>query len=37
MRGVMPPEQCVPGDQVIEELAQRNIIITKRLTDTENR
>jgi lysine 6-dehydrogenase len=29
-RGVLPPESCVPGQTMIEELAQRSIVITKR-------
>lgn len=33
-RGVMPPELCVPGDSMIHELAQRNVRITKRITET---
>lgn len=33
-RGVMPPELCVPGDLMIQELAQRNVKITKRVTET---
>jgi len=27
-RGVLPPEQCVPAEQLIEELRTRNIVIT---------
>jgi lysine 6-dehydrogenase len=34
MRGVVPPEQCVPGDRMIAELGKRNITITKRITET---
>ena len=33
-RGVKPPEQCVPGDALIEELGKRNMRITKRITET---
>ncbi len=33
-RGVKPPELCVPGDAMIEELAKRNLRITKRITET---
>ena len=33
-RGVKPPEQCVPGDAMIEELGKRNLRITKRITET---
>ena len=33
-RGVMPPELCVPGEQMISELGKRNIKITKRITET---
>ena len=33
-RGVMPPELCVPGEAMIEELAKRNLKITKRVTET---
>lgn len=33
-RGVMPPELCVPGDEMIEELGKRNLKITKRVTET---
>jgi len=29
-RGVLPPESCVPGPAMIEELARRSIVITKR-------
>ncbi len=32
--GVMPPELCVPGDLMIQELAHRNVRITKRITET---
>jgi len=32
-RGVKPPELCVPGEQMIEELAKRNMKITKRVTE----
>jgi lysine 6-dehydrogenase len=35
-RGVMPPELCIPGDFMIEQLALRNIRITKRVTDTRS-
>jgi lysine 6-dehydrogenase len=31
-RGVLMPEQCVDGKQMIEELAKRNVRITKKLT-----
>ena len=33
VRGVVPPEVCVPGDEMIRELAKRNITITKRVTE----
>jgi lysine 6-dehydrogenase len=33
-RGVKPPEQCVPGDALIDELGKRNLKITKRITET---
>jgi len=33
-RGVKPPEQCVPGDALINELGKRNLKITKRITET---
>jgi len=33
-RGVKPPEQCVPGDAMIDELGKRNLRITKRITET---
>jgi lysine 6-dehydrogenase len=33
-RGVKPPELCVPGEAMIEELARRDIRITKRITET---
>jgi lysine 6-dehydrogenase len=33
-RGVKPPEQCVPGDALIDELGKRNLRITKRITET---
>ncbi len=33
-RGVAPPEICVPGDAMIEELTKRNVRITKRVTET---
>ena len=33
-RGVKPPEQCVPGDAMIAELAKRNLRITKSITET---
>jgi hypothetical protein len=33
-RGVMPPELCVPGEQMISELGKRNLKITKRITET---
>jgi len=32
--GVMPPEFCIPGDLMIQELALRNVTITKRVTET---
>jgi lysine 6-dehydrogenase len=31
-RGVMPPEVCVPGEELIKELALRNVKITKKVT-----
>ncbi len=31
-RGVMPPEVCIPGDELIKELALRNVKITKKVT-----
>jgi len=31
---VKPPELCVPGEAMIEELAKRNLKITKRVTET---
>jgi lysine 6-dehydrogenase len=33
-RGVLPPEVCVPGAQMIAELGKRNVKITKRITET---
>lgn len=33
-RGVLPPEMCVPGKLMIDELARRNLKITKRVTET---
>jgi malate/lactate dehydrogenase len=33
-RGVKPPEQCVPGDALIDELGKRTLRITKRITET---
>jgi len=33
-RGVMPPERCVPGTLMIEELGKRNLKITKTVTET---
>jgi lysine 6-dehydrogenase len=33
-RGVFPPEACVPGQAMIDELAKRNIRITKKITET---
>ncbi len=33
-RGVMPPEDCVPGDLMITELAKRNLKISKQITET---
>jgi lysine 6-dehydrogenase len=35
-RGVMPPELCIPGDFMIQQLALRNIRITKHLTETRS-
>lgn len=32
MRGVLPPEACVPGDVLIYELRKRNVNITKKVT-----
>ena len=32
-RGVMPPEVCVPGKMMIEELGKRNLKITKKVTE----
>jgi lysine 6-dehydrogenase len=32
-RGVMPPELCVPGALMIEELGRRNITITRTVTE----
>jgi lysine 6-dehydrogenase len=34
VRGVIPPEKCVPGDLMIKELAKRNLKITKRITES---
>jgi lysine 6-dehydrogenase len=34
MRGVLPPEVCVPGDKMIAELGKRNVRIIKRVTET---
>jgi lysine 6-dehydrogenase len=34
VRGVMPPEFCIPGDLMIRELALRNIKITKSMIKT---
>ena len=36
VRGVMPPELCVDGDAMIQELGKRNLKITKRVTETWN-
>jgi saccharopine dehydrogenase-like NADP-dependent oxidoreductase len=33
-RGVMPPEVCVPGELMIQELGKRALKITKRITET---
>jgi len=33
-RGALLPEQCVPGQEMINELAKRGITITKRITET---
>lgn len=33
-RGVMPPEACVPGDLLIEQLRRRNVRITTTVTET---
>ncbi len=33
-RGVKPPELCVPGDAMIDELGKRNLRISKRITET---
>jgi lysine 6-dehydrogenase len=35
-RGVLAPEQCVPGDRMIQELARRNITITEHLTTPDH-
>jgi lysine 6-dehydrogenase len=35
-RGVLTPEQCVPGDTMIEELARRRITITEHFTAPEH-
>ena len=32
-RGVLPPEVCVPGRLMIEELGKRNLKITKKITE----
>jgi lysine 6-dehydrogenase len=32
-RGVVPPEVCVPGEGMIEELGKRNVKVTKRITE----
>jgi lysine 6-dehydrogenase len=32
-RGVLPPEVCVPGKLMIEELGKRNLRITKKVTE----
>jgi lysine 6-dehydrogenase len=34
VHGVMPPELCVPGEAMIQELGKRNVKITKRVTQT---
>jgi lysine 6-dehydrogenase len=33
-RGVMPPEQCIPGDAMIVELAKRGVRITTEVNET---
>jgi lysine 6-dehydrogenase len=33
-RGVHPPEECVPAQQMIDELAKRHITITKSILET---
>jgi lysine 6-dehydrogenase len=33
-RGVLPPEMCVPGSLMIDELAKRNVKITTQVTET---
>jgi lysine 6-dehydrogenase len=35
-RGVMPPEECVPGDLMIAELRTRGIIITTQISHEGN-
>jgi len=32
-RGVLPPENCVPGATMIEELGKRNLKITRKVTE----
>lgn len=32
-RGVMPPEACVPGQEMIRRLAQRHVIVTTQLSN----
>ena len=32
-RGVMPPEACVPGQEMIRSLAQRHVIVTTQLSN----
>ncbi len=34
VRGVVPPEVCVPGDDMIRELGKRNLKISKKVTET---
>ncbi len=34
-RGVMPPEECVPADKLLEELKMRNIIISETFVEGE--
>jgi lysine 6-dehydrogenase len=34
-RGVMPPEYCVSGNRLIEELGKRNIVITKKFIEDD--
>jgi lysine 6-dehydrogenase len=35
-RGVLPPERCVPGEALIQELSKRNIKITRNVTETRS-